>query len=249
MASAEWVVKPTEAAGDGPHALAEPAAGSEIGSLGVYCAGDAAILTIGDFAGMTDTPLMARIVVDGRAFQATLPHYFAGSVMGEAPEGLVEALQRGLRAEVAVKGASGYFQLLGSSGAIAEALSNCAGPSATTARSAAALPEPVRAYAAARYGEAIDIRVFPGDFTGDGRADAVAFIYYPSGPNNFSLDVSLFEARDGRLAHRRRVQNVFGTEPRDVVIAPGRITVTTTTLAPGDPRCCPTGSTRYEFEP
>jgi len=86
------------------------------------------------------------------------------------------------------------------------------------------------------------IEIFQGDFTGDGVADALAWVLYPSGGNSDFLRVALFRGESGRLVHHRNVDDVFGAEPRDVVFAPGRITLTTTMPRPDDPRCCPTGS-------
>lgn len=110
-------------------------------------------------------------------------------------------------------------------------------------------PPEVQAYVDGTYGSSLQVYVFPGDFSGDGEPDAVAFIYYAMGGTSFGLDASLFERRGGKLTHMRMAENVFGLEPRDVSIAPGHVEVTTTTLKAGDPRCCPTGETRFEIKP
>jgi hypothetical protein len=112
----------------------------------------------------------------------------------------------------------------------------------------AAVPPAVQAYAESNY-EVMEIKVFEGDFTGDNQPDAIAFIYYAFvGGNSFGLDVSLFENLGETLVHMRAVEKIFGTEPRDVIIGSGLIEVTTTTLKPGDPRCCPTGETRHRIK-
>ena len=111
-------------------------------------------------------------------------------------------------------------------------------------------PPEVQAYVDGTYGSSLQVCVFSGDFTGDGVPDAIAFIYFPFlGGNSFGLDVSLFDGHGGGLVHTRMVDDVFGMDPRDVAIEPGRISVTTTTLNPRDPRCCPTGETRFEIKP
>ncbi|GMU45221.1 MAG: hypothetical protein AMXMBFR26_00030 [Porticoccaceae bacterium] len=86
------------------------------------------------------------------------------------------------------------------------------------------------------------IEIFQGDFSGDGVADVLAWVLYPSGGNSDFLQVALFRGESGRLVHHRNVDDVFGAEPRNVVFASGRITLTTTMPRPDDPRCCPTGS-------
>lgn len=102
----------------------------------------------------------------------------------------------------------------------------------------------ILAWARERLGAAVyePIAIFRGDFTGDGAADALAWVLYPSGGNSNFLRVELFRDETGRLVHHRSVDDVFGSEPRDVVFVPGRITLTSTMPRPGDPRCCPSGS-------
>lgn len=85
------------------------------------------------------------------------------------------------------------------------------------------------------------ISMFFGDFTGDGAADGLAFIYSETGGSAVDLTVALFRNQSGRMAHWRNDPTVRGMEPRNVTFAPGEIRVTTTMPQPGDPRCCPTG--------
>ncbi|MDX2236589.1 MAG: hypothetical protein NW203_03405 [Hyphomonadaceae bacterium] len=102
----------------------------------------------------------------------------------------------------------------------------------------------IGAWARARHGDLVfdPIEIFYGDFTGDGAADAMAWIYFSSGGNSASLDVALFRNVGGRMTYLRSEDAVYGETPRNVRFAPGRITLTTTMPRPGDPRCCPTGS-------
>lgn len=128
-----------------------------------------------------------------------------------------------------------------------------AGAAATEAvavEASATVPPEIDAYAQATHGEVLEDDVFRGDFTGDGAPDAIAFIYYPfQGGNGVGLDVSLFVNKGGTLVHKRQVDKVFGEGPSNVVIEPGLIRVTLTTMNPGDPRCCPSGSTDYDIKP
>lgn len=92
-----------------------------------------------------------------------------------------------------------------------------------------------------------EVKPFYGDFTGDGRDDALVFAYYDdrSGGNAINLDVMLFEGRPGGFAFLRKVEDVFGQDPRAAQFSRGRIRITLTTLGPNDPRCCPTLPKQY----
>lgn len=105
----------------------------------------------------------------------------------------------------------------------------------------------ITAWARGRHGDLVfdPIDIFYGDFSGDGAADAMAWIYYSSGGNSASLDVALFRNVGGRMTYVRSEDAVYGETPRNVRFAPGRITLTTTMPRPGDPRCCPTGSQNW----
>lgn len=85
------------------------------------------------------------------------------------------------------------------------------------------------------------VNIFYGDYSGDGAADALAFGYFDMGGSGAGLSVALFRNDGGRMTFARRVDDVYGMEPRNVAFAPGRITLTTTMPRPGDPHCCPTG--------
>lgn len=102
--------------------------------------------------------------------------------------------------------------------------------------------ETISVWARDRKGESVNVQTFYGDFTGDGRDDALAWVLYPSGGNSEFLDVALFRSEGGHMVYYRSIDNVFGGNPRDVVFDQGRITLTTTMPKQGDPRCCPTGS-------
>lgn len=89
--------------------------------------------------------------------------------------------------------------------------------------------------------------VFYGDLTGAGTTDAIAFLYHPSGGNSDVLTTWIWrDTKDGYvLARAPSIDEVFGVEPRNVVFSQGRIEVTTSVLATGDPRCCPTGKKTF----
>lgn len=89
--------------------------------------------------------------------------------------------------------------------------------------------------------------VFYGDLSGRGTNDAVALLYHPTGGNSDEITQWLF--RDTGSGYRRstarRLGEVFGIDPRNVKLSPGRIEITMTVMNPGDPRCCPTGEKTY----
>jgi hypothetical protein len=91
-------------------------------------------------------------------------------------------------------------------------------------------------------------RIFYGDFNGDGQRDAIAFLYYGfEGGNGTGLEVILFEQQGNsfRLLSRPKI---FGNNPRNVRFRPGSIRLVTTTLKPGEPRCCPTDVREWTIE-
>lgn len=108
----------------------------------------------------------------------------------------------------------------------------------------------IAAWAQAHYGGGLRgaPEIFYGDFTGDGRVDALAWVTYnDGGVHNFS-EGSLFRNENGVMVYWRTDNSASGAAPRDVVIARGRITLTTTVLQDGDARCCPTGEQRWVID-
>jgi hypothetical protein len=76
-------------------------------------------------------------------------------------------------------------------------------------------------------------------------------VHYPPnrfGGNSVGITVGLFaRAADGwRFAGL--VEGLFGMDPRAPAFLGPRIELTTTTLRPNDPRCCPTGETRWSID-
>jgi hypothetical protein len=92
-------------------------------------------------------------------------------------------------------------------------------------------------------------RITYGDFTGDGRPDAVAIVYFGfEGGNGFGLTTLLLENTPGGFAVISRPDGVAGQSPRNFRFARGRVTFITTTPRPGDPRCCPTGQREWTLD-
>ena len=80
--------------------------------------------------------------------------------------------------------------------------------------------------------EALGIAYVP--IEGSAGSVSIAAGYYAKGPGGFGFVGPVTE--------------LFGFEPRDARFLADRIEVTTTTLAPGDPRCCPTATTRWSID-
>jgi len=118
------------------------------------------------------------------------------------------------------------------------------GSTAATGTPPAGADNAILAWARLKYGANLHepVQTFFGDFTGDGVADALAWVLFSSGGNSDMLTVALFRNEGGRMVYHRSADDVFGAEPRNIVFAPGRITLTSTMPQPDDPRCCPTGS-------
>jgi hypothetical protein len=62
---------------------------------------------------------------------------------------------------------------------------------------------------------------------------------------NSMIAVGHFVREGESFALAGRVAEVFGQEPRDAAFLADRIEVTTTMPKPDDPRCCPTGASRW----
>ncbi|MBC7770282.1 MAG: hypothetical protein H7124_15990 [Phycisphaerales bacterium] len=130
-----------------------------------------------------------------------------------------------------------------------------AGPAEAAAQTPGGAPAGAEAaimsWARSQFGETNvfePVDIFYGDFTGDGAPDALAWVLYSGGGNSALLDVALFRNQGGRMTYYRSAADVYGGEPRDVVFANGRITLTSTMPRPGDARCCPTGSENWTIE-
>lgn len=128
--------------------------------------------------------------------------------------------------------------------ALSEGDASAQTPSAANVRAPANAEAAIIAWARAQAGSSIiePVTIFYGDFTGDSAPDALAWVDYDSGGSSANHLVALFRNTDGRMTHLRNDETVYGSEPRNVAFATGRITLTTTMPRPGDPHCCPTGS-------
>ncbi len=122
--------------------------------------------------------------------------------------------------------------------------------SAETTSRTPAWDNTILTWARQQYGSSLyePVQTFYGDFTGDGAADALAWVMFTGGGNSDMLNVALFRNESGVMVYFRSTDDVFGIDPRNVLFTPGRITLTSTMPRPGDPRCCPTGSQNWVID-
>lgn len=129
-------------------------------------------------------------------------------------------------------------------------------PAAATAQPASATAAPagaseaITAWYRQRLGETLiePVDVFYGDFSGDGAPDALAWGYHNTDGNSTGHVLALFRNEGGQMVFVRTEDSVQGSEPTNVAISAGRVTLTTKTHTPSDPGCCPTGSSDWVIE-
>ena len=80
------------------------------------------------------------------------------------------------------------------------------------------------------------------------RALGIAYIYIPGSAGNTGISAGIFTRQASGWVMTARVPALFGQLPRDHEFAPGVMEVTTTTLGPGEARCCPTKATRWRVD-
>jgi hypothetical protein len=111
-------------------------------------------------------------------------------------------------------------------------------------------PEGLDRLLAQQYGpDVAEVIWFEGPPAADGAAPGLSVAYFPfPGGNAMQIGVDAFRVTAAGLAHLGPVEGLFGGEPRDAVFGPGVVTLTTTMPRPEDPRCCPTGETRWTID-
>lgn len=84
-----------------------------------------------------------------------------------------------------------------------------------------------------------------GDPATASRALGVAYLHIPGSAGSASIHVGLFENAGGAWRLRIPADGIGGFEPREPQVSPDGFFVTTSTLGPDDPRCCPSEETRW----
>lgn len=80
------------------------------------------------------------------------------------------------------------------------------------------------------------------------RALGVIYVHVPGSAGTVGLHAGLFAPASGAWAKTQDVTGLAGMEPRNVVFHADRVELTTTTLGPDDPRCCPTQEVRWRVD-
>lgn len=80
------------------------------------------------------------------------------------------------------------------------------------------------------------------------RALGVVYAYIPGSAGNTSIHVGRFMRSGSGFVLAGPVTGLFGHDPRDQAFFPGRVEITTTTLGPNEPRCCPTVPQRWSVD-
>ncbi len=80
---------------------------------------------------------------------------------------------------------------------------------------------------------------------------ALGFLYHyiEGSAGSMALSVGYYSVDGTEYEFEGLVSGLYGTSPRDVTIGSREITVTTTMLRDGDPRCCPTESATWFIDP
>ena len=76
----------------------------------------------------------------------------------------------------------------------------------------------------------------------------IAYEYIQGSAGSVSIAVGYFVRGAGGWQYAGPVQGLFGQSPRAPIFAPGAMELTTTTLGPNEPRCCPTQETRWRID-
>lgn len=90
----------------------------------------------------------------------------------------------------------------------------------------------------------------PNAATAEEATEAVGIVYehIPGSAGSVSIEIGIFRKQDGAFALAGRTEGIFGHDPREVAYHPDRIEFTTTTMKDGDPRCCPSGESRWAID-
>ncbi|MEL7165196.1 MAG: hypothetical protein AAFY52_00440 [Pseudomonadota bacterium] len=86
------------------------------------------------------------------------------------------------------------------------------------------------------------------DATQATQAIGVAYEYISGSAGNTTIALGHYRRNGAVWQFVRRLDGVFGHQPRDALFGPGWAEVTTLMPGPNDPRCCPTALTRWRID-
>ncbi|WP_227268904.1 hypothetical protein [Roseobacter weihaiensis] len=85
----------------------------------------------------------------------------------------------------------------------------------------------------------------PAEATG---AVGIIYVHIPGSAGSVSIHAGLYSLYRTGWLKERDVTGLFGMSPSDAVFLDERVELTTLTLGPNDPRCCPTQRQRWSID-
>jgi hypothetical protein len=76
----------------------------------------------------------------------------------------------------------------------------------------------------------------------------IIYAYVPGSAGTVSIHAALFRWAEDGWTKSTNIGGLFGYEPKDVAFFVDRVEVSTLTLGPNDPRCCPTLAKRWAID-
>tara|TARA_R110002094_G_scaffold100763_9_gene100880 strand:- start:2571 stop:3008 length:438 start_codon:yes stop_codon:yes gene_type:complete len=80
------------------------------------------------------------------------------------------------------------------------------------------------------------------------RAIGVVYEYIPGSAGNTGIAVGSFVKQGSNWIFTGQIDGLWGHMPRDALFGQSSVDVTTTTLGPNEPRCCPTQVSRWRID-
>lgn len=76
----------------------------------------------------------------------------------------------------------------------------------------------------------------------------IIYAYIPGSAGSVSIHAGIYLRYPTGWSMTREVTGIFGMSPSNAVFHDDRVEVTTTTLGPNDPRCCPSVAARWSID-
>lgn len=80
------------------------------------------------------------------------------------------------------------------------------------------------------------------------RAIGIVYEHIPGSAGNVGIAVGLFVRQGEGWSYLGEVEGLWGHDPRDASFGTNSVDLTTTTLGPNEPRCCPTQVSRWRID-
>lgn len=80
------------------------------------------------------------------------------------------------------------------------------------------------------------------------QALGIIYVHVPGSAGTVSIHSGVYGFFDNGWVKLKDVQGLFGSSPQGAQFLPGRVELTTITLGPDEPRCCPTLPVRWSVD-